>query len=106
MRIGIAGLGRMGSAIAERLMEVAHDLIVWNRSREKVQPLLALGASAASTPAELAAQADAVITILTDAGALDAVYRGPAGLLSRDIGRKLVIEMSTVQPDTEMTLAE
>jgi 3-hydroxyisobutyrate dehydrogenase len=59
-----------------------------------------------ATPADLAGPVDAVITILTDAKALDAVYRGPSGLLSGDIQGKLVIEMSTVQPEIEVTLAE
>ena len=106
MRIGIAGLGRMGTAIAERLLEVGHELTVWNRSPEKAKPLAAAGATAVSTPAELAGRAETIITILTDAKALDEVYRGPSGLLSGDLKGKLVIEMSTVQPDTEVALAE
>jgi 3-hydroxyisobutyrate dehydrogenase len=106
MRIGICGLGRMGTAMAERLMEVGHELTVWNRSPDKAKPLTDAGAAGAATPADLAARAEAIITILTDAGAIDAVYRGPAGLLSGDIEGKLVIEMSTVQPETEVALAE
>jgi 3-hydroxyisobutyrate dehydrogenase len=106
MRIGIAGLGRMGTAIAERLIEVGHQLVVWNRSPEKAKPLVEAGASAAASPADLAARAEAVITILTDAKALDAVYRGPSGLLAGDVKGKLVIDMSTVQPETEIALAE
>ena len=45
MRIGIAGLGRMGTAIAERLIEVGHELTVWNRSPDKTKPLTDLGNS-------------------------------------------------------------
>src|SRR5688572_16398971 len=105
MRIGIAGLGRMGTAMAERLLEVGHELTVWNRSADKAKPLVEKGATAAATPAELAGRAEAVITILTDANALDTVYRGAGGVLSGDIAGKLVIEMSTVQPDSEVTLA-
>jgi 3-hydroxyisobutyrate dehydrogenase len=105
MRIGIAGLGRMGTAMAERLMEIGHDLTVWNRSVDKAKPLVAAGAGAAATPAELAGRVEVIITILTDAKAVDGVYRGPTGLLSGDIAGKLVIEMSTVQPDTEVALA-
>ena len=106
MRIGIAGLGRMGTAMAERLMEVGHELTVWNRSADKAKPLVEKGATAAATPAELAGRAEAIITILTDANALDTVYRGAGGVLSGDIAGKLVIEMSTVQPDSEVTLAQ
>jgi 3-hydroxyisobutyrate dehydrogenase len=106
MRIGIAGLGRMGSAIAERLIEVGHDLAVWNRSPDKAEPLVRIGATAVASPAELARHADAIISILTDAKAIDGVYRGPSGLLSADLKGKLVIEMSTVQPETEVALAD
>jgi 3-hydroxyisobutyrate dehydrogenase len=106
MRIGIAGLGRMGAAMAERLMEVGHEITVWNRSPDKTKPLIDAGAAAAATPAELAARVEAIITILTDAKAVDAVYRGPSGLLSENLDGKLVIEMSTVQPETEIALAD
>ena len=66
MQIGIAGLGRMGAAIAARLMEVGHTLTVWNRSPEKIKPLAEKGARAAKTPAEVAGSAETIITILTD----------------------------------------
>src|SRR3954454_3651321 len=106
MRVGVAGLGRMGTAIAERLKEVGHDLVVWNRSHEKTKALADVGAEAAKSPAELAGRADAILTILTDASAIETVYRGASGLLSADLKGKLVIDMSTVQPETEVRLAE
>jgi 3-hydroxyisobutyrate dehydrogenase len=106
MRIGVAGLGRMGTAIAERLKEVGHELTVWNRTPEKTKPFMEAGARVARSPAELAADVDAVITILTDADAIAAVYRGDNGLLSADLRDKLVIEMSTVRPETEIALGE
>jgi len=106
MRIGVAGLGKMGSAIAQRLMEVGHDLTVWNRSPDKVRPVANAGAAVAGSPAEVARNAETVITILTDAAAIDAVYGGPAGLLAADVSGKLFIEMSTVAPATETALAE
>lgn len=106
MRIGVAGLGKMGAAIAARLIEVGHQVTVWNRSPEKATLLVKEGAGAAATPAQLAAQSDAIITILTDAAAIDAVYHGPNGLLSGDVAGKLFIEMSTVQPHTQIALAE
>jgi 3-hydroxyisobutyrate dehydrogenase len=106
MRIGVAGLGRMGTAIAERLKEVGHGLVVWNRSPEKTKPLADAGAEVAKSPAELASRAEAIVTILTDAEAIDTVYRGPSGILAGGIAGKLVIDMSTVQPETEVRLAE
>jgi len=56
--------------------------------------------TAAATPAELARKSEVVITILTDAAAMDAVYHGPSGLLAEDVRGRLFIEMSTVQPQT------
>jgi 3-hydroxyisobutyrate dehydrogenase len=105
MHIGVAGLGRMGAAIGARLMEVGHSLTVWNRSADRTKPLAETGAKVAATPAELARDVEAVITILTDAAAIDTVYDGPDGLLSADVKGKLFIEMSTVRPETEVALA-
>jgi 3-hydroxyisobutyrate dehydrogenase len=106
MRIGIAGVGRMGAAIAERLIGQGHAVTVWNRTAARTAPLKALGAGVAATPAELAAGVDAVVTILTDAAALDAVYSGAEGLLAGAVPGKLFIEMSTVRPGAEEALAE
>ena len=105
MQIGIAGLGRMGAAIAGRLIEAGHTLSVWNRSPEKAGPLEAAGAALARSPEELAAKVGTVITILTDAAAIETVYDGPSGLLSGKVAGKLFIEMSTVRPQTEIDLA-
>ena len=106
MQIGIAGLGRMGAAIGERLMEAGHTMTVWNRSADKAQPLAAAGAAVAASPAALAERAEDIITILTDAAAIDAVFNGPQGLLAGDVKGKLFIEMSTVRPETEIALAQ
>jgi 3-hydroxyisobutyrate dehydrogenase len=106
MQIGVAGIGKMGAAIALRLIEVGHKVTVWNRSTDKLKPVTDAGAAVAATPAELAKNAEAVITILTDAAAIDSVYHRASGLLSGDVRGKLFIEMSTVQPHTEAALAE
>lgn len=106
MRVGVAGLGKMGAAIAARLLECGNEVIVWNRSPDKAKPLVEAGAKLAATPVELAAQSEAIATILTDAAAVDAVYHGQSGLLSGEVAGKLFIEMSTVQPQTEIVLSE
>ena len=106
MRVGVAGVGRMGAAIAAHLIEVGHDVTVWNRAPEKTKPLADAGAKVAKTPAELAAQSEAVVTILTNKDALAAVYEHPNGLLAGDPRAKLFVEMSTVQPHDEVALAE
>jgi len=106
MHIGIAGVGRMGANIGARLMECGHQLTVWNRSAEKLKPIVDAGASVAKSPAELASAVEAVITILTDAAAIDAVYHGSQGLLAGNVTGKLFIEMSTVPPEIDVALAE
>jgi 3-hydroxyisobutyrate dehydrogenase len=105
LKIGIAGTGRMGAAVASRLLAVGHDVTVWNRTREKTQALALAGATVAATPAALAAGAEIVITFLTDAAAIDAMYQGSDGLLSGDVTGKLFIDMSTVRPEAEKALA-
>jgi len=105
MRIGIAGTGKMGAAIGERLLAVGHPLAVWNRDPAKTKPLVAKGASLAASPAALAREAEVIVTILSNAAAIDAVYRGRHGLLEGAAAGKLFIEMSTVRPEVERALA-
>ena len=106
MQIGIAGLGRMGAAMAARLMEVGHTLAVWNRTPAKAKPLIDAGAKLAASPEDLTEHSDVIITVLTDADAIDHVYNGEHGLLSGDVNEKLFIEMSTVRPEIPIALAK
>ena len=103
MKVGVAGIGKMGAAIAARLIEVGHEVTVWNRTPDKAKRVA--GATVAATPSALVQNADVVITILTDAAALDAVYKGRSGLLDGDVAGRLFIDMSTVLPATEVALA-
>lgn len=106
MKIGIAGVGRMGEAIGMRLMGLGHELTVWNRTPEKTKGLAASGARVAASPAAMAEAVDMVITILTDDKAIEALYHGPQGLLSGKVAGKLFIEMSTVRPEVEVALGK
>jgi 3-hydroxyisobutyrate dehydrogenase len=105
MQIGVAGLGAMGSAIAARLLEVGHQVTVWNRTAAKTKPLADAGAKVVDSPSAVAAASEAIITILTDGAAIEAVYNGASGLLFGDVNGKLLIEMSTVPPRVETGLA-
>src|SRR5204862_4719385 len=105
MQIGVAGLGRMGAAVAARLMEVGHAVSVWNRTPDKAKPLVESGAKQCATPEDLAEHSEVIITMLTDADAIDHVYNGEHGLLSGDAHEKLFIEMSTVRPEVQIALA-
>src|SRR5688572_6229681 len=99
MKIGIAGIGRMGAAIAARLASVGHEIMVWNRNADKAR---ATGFKLAETPQALAAGCEVVISILTDAAAVQSVY---GQLLSGNAGGKLFIEMSTVRPKDAQKIA-
>jgi len=96
----------MGAAMAQRLLNVGHEVTVWNRSRDKTKPLADAGAKVAATARELAAAAEIVISILTDAAAIDATYNSDTGLLAGDAKGRLFIEMSTVRPEVEEELAQ
>ena len=106
MKVGVAGIGRMGAAIAERLLKHGHEVTVWNRTRAKADALAFHGAKVVDTPAQLSSAVDVVLTILTDAQAIAATFDGPDGLLAGQIKDKLFVEMSTVRPETERALAE
>jgi 3-hydroxyisobutyrate dehydrogenase len=95
----------MGANVAARLIDVGHEVTVWNRTPDKAKPLAQAGAKVAASPAEVAAASEAVITMLTDGKAIDDVYNGPNGLLSGDVKGRLFIEMSTVAPKVETDLA-
>src|SRR5438132_11217019 len=100
MKIGMAGTGRMGAAIAQRLAGRGHQVTVWNRTADKAR---ALGLDVADSATRLAGVSETLISILTDAAALESVY---GQLLAGDVKGKLFIEMSTVRPETEKRLAE
>ena len=106
MKIGIAGTGKMGTAIAARLKSVVHDLLVWNRTEAKAQAAIALGATWCPTARDLIQQSDIVICLLTNEQALDDVYFSANGLLSAPAPGKLIIEMSTVSPDKQAVMAD
>src|SRR5262249_14369347 len=100
MKIGLAGTGRMGSAIAQRLASLGHEMMVWNRTPDKAR---SLGLKVADTPHALASGSELVISILTDATAVDLVY---GHMLQGDVKGKLFIEMSTVRPDVQKRLSK
>ncbi len=106
MRIGMIGLGRMGSAMAARLMECGHDVTVWNRTAARAEFLVAAGATLAATPMALVAAVDVVVVIMFDALALQAVFHGENTILAAPLAGKLIIEMSTVRPEVEQALSE
>ena len=88
----------MGAAIAARLSSLGHEMMVWNRSADKAR---ATGFKVAETPQALASSCETVISMLTDAAAVQSVY---AQMLSANVNGKLFIEMSTVRPENSRKL--
>jgi 3-hydroxyisobutyrate dehydrogenase len=90
----------MGAAIAQRLMSVGQEVAVWNRNQTKTKALTDAGAKLFKSPAELVEGCEVTIVMLLNDAAIEGVYRGPNGILKAGLAGKLVIDMSTVRPDT------
>ena len=103
--VAVIGLGAMGGRFARRFLTAGHDVIVWNRTPDKTEELVARGAASAESPADAARGAEAVITVVSDPEALRAVTEGPGGIAAGADGSTTVIEMSTVGPDAVRWLA-
>jgi len=104
-RVGFIGLGRMGAAMARRVLTAGFRLAVYNRTRAKMQPLLDAGAVGAASPAEAAAGAQVVVTNLMDDQSVLDVTAGPEGLLQRLQAGAIHIGTTTVSPRCATRLA-
>ena len=94
--IGFIGLGIMGHAMAENLIGEGFDTIVWNRTPSRADDLVALGATAASSPGEVAREADIVMICVSDTPDVEAVVFGPDGVSSGISAGSLIIDHSTI----------
>jgi 3-hydroxyisobutyrate dehydrogenase len=103
--LGYVGLGVMGSAVVRRLLDAGHDVVVWNRTREKAEPLLAAGASWAASPRDVAERSEIVFTMVTSTDAVRAVTEGPDGILAGLAAGKVYVDMSTSSPANTRELA-
>ena len=97
-KIGWAGLGNMGNPMAANLLKAGYKVSVFNRSKQKEQALIAIGATAAATPASLLHQSDVVIIMVSDDAAINELFTGDDGFLSTNETGKIFINMSTVSP--------
>ncbi len=104
--LGFIGLGQMGSRMASRLLEAGYPVTVYNRTKERTRALVELGATAAETPARLAAECDVVLTMVTDDAAQEHVLYGVDGVLAGVRDGSIVVDFSTVSPDASRRLYE
>jgi 3-hydroxyisobutyrate dehydrogenase-like beta-hydroxyacid dehydrogenase len=105
-RVGFAGLGAMGAGIARRLHDAGHDVVCWNRTKEKAEPLIEAGMGWAPSPRELAESVDVLLTMLTNTAAVEATAGGPDGLLAGLREEAVWADISTIAPDASVALAE
>jgi 3-hydroxyisobutyrate dehydrogenase-like beta-hydroxyacid dehydrogenase len=105
-RIAFLGLGVIGRPMAERLLESAHQVVVWNRTAEKTRPLVELGARIAATPRAAAEAAEIVVTMLTDGPAVIETVERADGLLAGLVPGKVHCDMSTIDIASSRRLAD
>jgi 3-hydroxyisobutyrate dehydrogenase len=103
--VGFAGLGRMGTPMARRVLVAGFPLTVWNRSPERMEALTSDGARAAETPKALAEASDVVVTMVADADALRSVLRGDEGVIAGLRPGSIVVDTSTIGPSAAVELA-
>ncbi len=98
-KVGFIGLGLMGGPMAANVARAGFPLIVFNRSPDKADPVVQLGAKLAASPKEVADNSEVVVMMLSDASAVRAVLEGELGLVAGSDEGLVVIDMSTVSPD-------
>ena len=99
MRVGFIGLGDMGQGIVPRLLAAGHQVTGWNRTADKAGPLLELGMGWAGSPRQVAEGAEVVLSIVTDAAAVESVATGEDGIVSGLPSDGIYADMSTIDPD-------
>jgi len=105
-KIGFIGLGIMGQGMARNILKAGFSLAVWNRTASKMDPLEAEGATAASNPADLAAQSDIIVICVSDTPDVEAVIMGEQGVLGGVKPGSLVVDCSTISPIVTRELAD
>jgi len=105
MRVAVLGLGAMGSAIAGRLLDAGHTLRVWNRSPGRGEELAGRGAVRASSPVEAVRDVEVAILSLSDDEAVRTVVLGGDGVVRGLGAESVLVDMSTVSPDTSRAIA-
>jgi 3-hydroxyisobutyrate dehydrogenase len=103
-KLGFIGLGNMGSRIAQRLLDHGYQLCVYDRDLTKVEAIAQRGAAVAENILQLARTVDVVLSCLTNDDAVRSVYSEPAGVLAGARSKTVVLEMSTISPESSREL--
>lgn len=105
-KIGFIGLGIMGRGMVANLQNAGHDLVVWNRTAERMEPFVANGAISADSPHSLAEQCDIIMICVSDTADVQAVLHGDDGILAGLSEGNLVIDHSTISPSATIEMAQ
>ena len=106
MKLGYIGIGLMGRPMVLRLLAAGHEVTVWNRSKDKLAPVLEKGAKAAASPAEVARAADIVMMCVTDQRAAEEVLFGAHGVSKAEVQDKLLVDFSSIAPASARDFAK
>ena len=106
MKVGFIGLGNIGMPMAKTLLGGGIDLTVHNRSRGKVDEMVALGATAASSAAAITRVTDMVLTCLPDVPTVEEIFLGDEGIVANAREGQILVDHSTVGPGTSKKIAE
>ncbi len=106
LRVGFIGTGLIGTPMVERLLDEGFTVTVWNRTVDKTTPLVARGATAASSARELAAVCDIICLCLTNTAAVEDVVFGAGDLASVLHAGQLIVDFSSIAPDATLSMAK
>lgn len=106
MKLGFIGLGVMGRPMALNLMRRGHDMTVYARRAASAQPLVAAGARACATPAEVAADAEVVFTVVTNSSDVEEVVLGAEGVIHGAESGSVLVDMETISPGAARRVAQ
>jgi 3-hydroxyisobutyrate dehydrogenase-like beta-hydroxyacid dehydrogenase len=105
MKVGVIGLGAMGSGMVPRLLAAGHAVTGWNRSTDKAKELMKAGMAVAATPRAVASGCEVVLSIVTDARAVSSVALGTDGIIAGLRPGAVYADMSTIGPDASRAIA-
>ncbi len=104
-RVGFIGLGLIGTPMSRNLISAGHDVTVWNRTADRMDPIVAEGASTGASPSDVARQSDVTITMVSDSPDVKEVVLGESGVIEGAAARSVVVDMSTISPSMTRSIA-
>jgi 2-hydroxy-3-oxopropionate reductase len=103
--VGVIGLGAMGAPMARNLLKGGHSVTVFARRQDAMAPLIRAGADSAGSPADVAANTEVILTMVTDTSAVEEVALGPRGIIEGSKPGTIVVDHSTIDPDGTRRMA-